>query len=57
MMLAMNADYEEDSTCEQCGEGFDHNYTQALARFDFCSVACENAYWSPSNPASPVIEV
>lgn len=36
---------EPNSTCEQCGDGFFHGSTDALARFDFCSAKCEDAYW------------
>ena len=34
-----------DTTCEQCGKGFNHNCTRALGRFDFCSIECENEFW------------
>ena len=37
-------DDEIDSTCEQCGKGFDHTKTDAIARFDFCCLECEKKY-------------
>ena len=33
-----------DTTCEQCGRGFNHYYSDAPARFDFCSKECDETY-------------
>lgn len=41
----MNANRDDLHTCESCTKEFSHHDTNAVARFDFCSAACESRWW------------